>query len=256
MPELPEVETIKRQIEERFADKFLSNYHNTDNSSIDISSELTGVHRCGKNIILRTSSKTVVINLGMTGRLLTPEFSHSLTHKRGAFHFTDDILLYDDIRKFGRIKFVNKHSKRGLDPLNDELTADKIKTLYNSRKPVKQLLMEQNLISGIGNIYASEILFKSAIHPLKKGCELEMDELIRLINSIDKTLNSAIKNGGTTLRNFTDIYNRPGKNQNYLHIYGKDSCGRCGSEVTKIKVYSRSTFFCPNCQQETNEYNN
>jgi len=250
MPELPEAETIKRQVAERYTDKYLRLVKFSNGEELNISSTLKGLERRGKKIILEfENSKFIIITLGMTGRLLVDELSVHSRHTRATLWFEDDRLFFDDVRKFGGITLSGKLPPAGLDPINDFLSPETITELYQSMKPLKQLLMEQGLIAGIGNIYSSEILYRSKIHPLKYGKTLSLKDASQLLSSITEILNKAINCGGTTIMNFTDIFNNRGRYQHNLMVYGKKRCGKCNSDIKTIKIYGRNTYYCPVCQK-------
>ena len=167
------------------------------------------------------------------------------------------ILIYNDPRKFGFIDIVKTkdlHKQKyimnlGVDALSPDLTAQMIfKKISKSEVPIKQILLNQKLISGIGNIYASEILFDSKISPLILGKDLKISLILKLIKSIRKILKKAIKHGGSSIRDYRSTDGTLGNFQSNFKVYNKEGKKIRGYEVKKIIQYGRSTFYCPKLQ--------
>lgn len=254
MPELPETETIVRQIKRIFSGKFLKYIRFEDEDKIVISSIIENVDRVGKKVVFKLTGQYLIISLGMTGRLLLDKYSNSSPYTRARLVFEDEILLFDDMRRFGEITTSSEPPQTGIDPLLNSIDVDELLQLFHSNKPVKQLLLDQGLICGIGNIYACEILCDSRIHPQMRGCELNEESATKLITSTKKTLQLAISNCGTTIRDFTDLHNREGEHQHHLNVYGRSTCGLCGGEVETVKIYGRNTYYCVDCQPALGGY--
>ncbi|MEI6157832.1 MAG: zinc finger domain-containing protein, partial [Atribacterota bacterium] len=178
-------------------------------------------------------------------------------HQRILFTLSEGYLIYCDQRKFGRFRYLEPEQKNqclcelGVDPLSREYTFDLWNALLSSRKEkIKSFLMNQKYISGIGNIYASEILFRSGIHPEKRVDVLTEQEQKDLFRVIPEVLNQAIYFEGTTIRDYQHSDGTTGSFQDELLVYGKEGelCPVCGTPLERIKISSRSTYFCPICQ--------
>ena len=181
-------------------------------------------------------------------------------HDHVIFHFDEGILKYNDTRKFGRMYLVKKEDayntkplcELGLEPWNINLNINYLKEKYKNRNlPIKTVLLDQSIITGIGNIYADEILFESRINPLKKAKELKDKDLNSIIKYTKKILEEAIKLGGTTIKSYESSRGVHGKFQQNLKVHNHegDNCKRCKGKILKIKVNGRGTYYCPNCQR-------
>jgi formamidopyrimidine-DNA glycosylase len=180
-------------------------------------------------------------------------------HKIISFLLDDGrTLLYHDVRKFGKMKLLSKNNyledealaKLGKEPffIKKEELFNKIKA---SNKAIKELILDQTNMAGLGNIYADEVLFLSKLNPLKKGKEISIVECQSIIDNSVIVLNKAIKAGGSTIRSYHSGNNVDGKFQNQLNVYGKkgDKCPVCNSCIEKIVVGGRGTHYCPHCQK-------
>jgi len=264
MPELPEVESIRKSLEPVLIGQKLIKFNISDKriSRLNqqkpiLGSKLNLINRKGKFLYFHFSQFIVVIHLGMSGRITLNSKLGKHTHATLTFEM--DKLNYEDVRKFGYIKIIeaselNNYLKRlGPDSLN-LIQQEKIQIVEHAKKrkvTIKNYLLNQNIISGIGNIYCSEILFLSKIHPNTKVMNLNNDEWEKIFTSIKKILKSAVKNNGTTLDDLTYYlpYGEFGKNQNFLHIYQKEFCKICKSKIDKIYIDKRSSYFCGKCQK-------
>ena len=168
-------------------------------------------------------------------------------------------LRYMDTRKFGKMYLIKKEDidkigplvKLGLEPWDDNLTSEYLLDKYKKKKlPIKSVLLDQNIIVGIGNIYADEILFLSKINPLKKCNLITKEEAENIIKYTKKVLEAAIEKGGTTIRTYSSVDGVHGLFQNELFVHGKDknNCPICNTKIEKIKVGGRGTYYCPKCQ--------
>ena len=269
MPELPEVETTVKGLSEILNQK-ISNVkiHTTKlrfkipNNIINIlrNSKISNLRRIAKFIIIDLDiDYTLVIHLGMSGRLKTISSTYKrIKHDHFILYFlSKTILIYNDPRKFGFIDIVKTkdlHKQKyimnlGVDALSPDLTAQMIfKKISKSEVPIKQILLNQKLISGIGNIYASEILFDSKISPLMLGKDLKISLILKLIKSIRKILKKAIKHGGSSIRDYRSTDGTLGNFQSNFKVYNKEGKKIHGDEVKKIIQYGRSTFYCPKLQ--------
>ena len=269
MPELPEVETIVRGLSV-ILNQEISNVkvHTTKlrfkipNNTINIlrNSKISNLRRIAKFIIIDLDKDyTLVIHLGMSGRLKTTSSPYKrIKHDHFVLYFLSKMkLIYHDPRKFGVIDIVKTKDlqkqkyifRLGVDALSPNLTAQMIfEKISKSEVPIKQILLNQKLIAGIGNIYASEILFDSKISPLTLGKDLEISLIMKLIKSTRKILKKAIKYGGSSIRDYRSTDGTLGNFQSKFKVYNKEGKKIGDDEVKKIVQYGRSTFYCPKLQ--------
>ncbi len=271
MPELPEVETIKNELNEQVISKYITdieillNRTFINHTQFDIS-ELTGkissINRHGKYLIIKIEDKfQVLVHLRMTGKLIyCPCLQDNTTktnHIRLIFHFKDeDCLLFDDVRTFGKIEVfpfetdIKTFKKIGIDALDTNFDFKELKSIcQNKTTQIKILLLNQNLIAGIGNIYAQEILFDTKISPFKQAKSLTDKEIKKILTSTKKILSLAVKHNGTSISDFRRVDDKTGEFQNFLKVYGKISCPVCYTDILKVKQGGRSTNYCPKCQR-------
>ena len=271
MPELPEVETVARQLEPRLLAKRIERIRILDEKLKSLpkpqlaGARITAVERRGKQVVFALRQAAwdheayLVFHLRMTGRLLCHEVAESddfpPPHTRAIFHCGEQRLAFVDVRRFGTIQFCKKLSDfigTGLEPLDAQFKPSLLgKLIDNSRQEIKIWLLRQDKVLGIGNIYASEILFEASISPNRSACSLSSEELVKLCRSIKKVLKKAIKHCGTSFSDFQDSQGKIGDYQRFLKVYLRagESCQRCPSQIEKIRQGQRSTFFCPTCQQ-------
>ena len=170
-------------------------------------------------------------------------------------------LRYTDVRKFGKMQLIEKENinkigpflEMGLEPWDKKLNTLYLKEKFLRKKlPIKSCLLDQRIIVGIGNIYADEILFLSKINPLKEANSLSLEELERIIDNTKLVLEKAIEKGGTTIRSYTSLNGIHGLFQQELYVHSKEGqkCLICGSDILKIKVGGRGTYYCPKCQKD------
>ncbi len=287
MPELPEVETIRRDIEKFLVSKKIKKISVFDprvirnKSCREFIDHLNGkkirkVDRQGKAIILqfgtiRDTSQNrmcpdssnqgyLVIQPMMTGQLIQSRHLDQPVPRvtKVVFHLSDDsYLIYNDQRLFGRLTWVNNLAEisylksLGPDPLSKEFNPYWLdQSLKRHKMPIKSLLMHQNFISGIGNIYASEILFKARILPRRPAFSLTRREVKKLHRAAIDILDQAIRYRGTSMINYRDGYGRKGRFINRIKVYGREdeACSKCQSPIRKIVLSGRSTFYCEKCQ--------
>ncbi len=271
MPELPEVETIRRELEgtvtgrritsfELFWPKTLRGIGPDVFSALICGQRITGLHRRGKYLIFELcSGQRFSFHLKMTGSLLAAKLDSPPPYTRALIGLDSGVsLFFTDPRKFGRIDVVgqkNSHLDRlGPEPLEPGFTPEILAAVLSGRKtPVKSVLLNQELIAGIGNMYADEALFLARIHPGRPSLTLTGPETARLHASIQSVLNSAIDRKGATVSNYTRPGGEPGRAQeafNVAHGRGKN-CPECSQPVERILVGQRGTYFCPSCQPES-----
>ncbi len=269
MPELPEVETTVKGLTVILKQKIFNVKIHTSklrfkipNNIINIlrNSKISNLRRIAKFIIIDLDTNySLVIHLGMSGRLKIADKGYKrIKHDHFLLYFlSKKILVYHDPRKFGFIDIVQTKDllkqkyilSLGIDALSPDLTAQIIfNKISKSEVPIKQILLNQKLIAGIGNIYASEILFDSKISPLTLGKDLKISLIMKLIKSIRKILKNAIKYGGSTIRDYRSIDGTLGNFQSNFKVYDKEGKKIRGDEVKKIVQYGRSTFYCPKLQ--------
>ncbi len=272
MPELPEVETIVRGLRAKLTRQMISSIN------LRLPSLLKGVKEAdlkklqGKRILrLRRRGKIIIIecegdisllfHLKMTGSLLLVDRKSEVdkhTHLIITLEMKSKELRFRDVRKFGYFYFLPTSKIFSLPPLDKlgpealEINLNEFLAMFKGRRArIKSLLLNQNFIAGVGNIYADEILFQAKIHPLKPASQLKSEELKRLWTAMRDVLLKAIESKGSSVRNYIDADGRQGRFQDYHQVYGQQgqSCPRCGQKIKRIRLGGRSTFFCSRCQK-------
>lgn len=277
MPELPEVETLRRQLAQTIKGKIIKSIKCDWAKMVKPLSiaefqkkiknkKIIDVGRRAKVLILDLSGKlSLLIHLKLTGQLifqpktighkpLANRFTHLI------FNFTDGSkLFFNDLRKFGWARLVDDRGASqvveatGPEPLSKEFSLDYLKTIlkkYPNRK-IKQVLLDQRLIGGIGNIYADESCFCAGILPTRPAQKIKPAEIGRLFNCINKIIKFAISKRGTSADTYVQLNGRPGQMEKYLKVYGRkgEKCRRCNGVIYKIKMNGRGTHFCSKCQK-------
>jgi formamidopyrimidine-DNA glycosylase len=273
MPELPEVETVRRTLAPRLNGRTilrvnLGDYHRciATPEPAEFQTRLSGQRivdtgRRGKFLTLRLGSgDAVTIHLRMTGDLSVSEPDLPAgPHLRLSLDLDDQIQLrFNDIRKFGRWSLLTAEqfdlfdASIGPEPFDPALDPSQFQTMLHGRRRIlKPLLLDQTFIAGIGNIYADEALFRSGIHPRRHSHDLTKHEVSRLLKEIRDVLAGALEHRGTTLRNYRDGDGQPGENLAQLQIYSRaagEPCPVCGTPVIREVVGQRGTKLCPTCQ--------
>lgn len=274
MPELPEVEKVRLDLEKGWAPE--SVIKSVKLFRKDLRFPLPSAKRCsslyglsplsfqrrGKFLVLEFPSAFILSHLGMSGSW---SWRTAKKPRRTHDHIQIDLsdgsgLIYNDPRRFGffeilsKKEFEKKASLMGLgpDPLTDKLDAKKFLARYqNSRRNIKSLLMDQKVIAGVGNIYASEALFQAGISPERKASEMTLSDWQKLLRSVPKILKAAVKSGGTTLRDFVHANGDKGSFQRKLKVYGHEGepCPGCGQPIVVKVLGGRSTYWCQRCQK-------
>ncbi len=269
MPELPEVETIRRGLSRLIIGRKILGI--TTDSPKQIQPSLAAVKKAivGAKIkriarrakllqIFLSNDQILVVHLKLTGRLLVRKKGDPIDDWQ---HVTINLsgnkeLRFADLRKFGWIKLLDtrglklEFSKFGPEPL-DDLTLEKFKEILSlTRRPVKQVLMDQKKISGIGNIYANDALFLAKINPRRPASKLSAAEVKKLYEAIEKVLKAGIKYRGASDQHYLDALGKKGAYQEYFLVYGREGkkCFDCSEKIKKIKLGGRGTYFCPKCQ--------
>jgi len=269
VPELPEVETIRRQLDPLLRGQVIvgswafGSAKFTD-ARFAVGAHLAGVRRRGKYLLIDLEADApmeLIVHLGMTGRLELADGSSSpaSSHLRARWDLDDGTaLVFDDVRRFGRIAVVGRGQHTSLptldalgpEPFDDAFTPELLRSRINaSSRVVKTQLLSQRVVAGVGNIYADEALWRSHVHPGAR--RLTRRQAADLRDAIRSVLAAGIANGGTTLRNYRDAEGGSGRNQRYLDCYGRsgEPCIRCGDTLRRIVLDARSTTYCPTCQR-------
>ncbi len=289
MPELPEVETIRRDLEKKITGEKIKNIeilaaksiHNksSDFTKVLVKNNFKHIERRGKLLMFALEKiekyAYLLVHLKMTGQLICRNKKqllaggHSQTgmntivpnkFTRVFFTFSDGSqLFFNDLRRFGYLKLVSHEEKEkivtnnfGIEPLTPDYTLEAFEKLFKNRQTnIKALLLNQKLISGIGNIYADEICFCAKILPTRKVSSLSILEIKKLFKCVEDVLRVAIANRGTTFNNYVDSDGHIGSHINFLNAYGRDGekCKRCKSIILKMKHAGRGTHYCPKCQK-------
>lgn len=276
MPELPEIETVVRSLSASttnfsvddvvFYSKALREpFEQTAIRTLILGHKIREFSRRGKYILIKFAGGSLIFHFGMTGKLLIrpekePVFKH--THlifclKKGRQQL---YLHYVDPRRFGRLGIAHGEDvlshpylkTLGVEPLeNDSLGAYLYEVGQKTSRPIKSVIMDAEIVVGVGNIYASEALFTARIHPLSPARTLARSHYLRLAAAIQKTLLAAIEAGGTTFRDYQNLAGEPGYFALALQVYGRAgaNCQNCQKPITKTVLSGRSTYFCPHCQK-------
>ena len=286
MPELPEVEIVKKSlfkminkakiIDIKIINKKLR--YEIPNSFIKdlIGKKILKISRRSKYLIFHFKSQLLLIHLGMTGKFFIKKIKDNIMLKTSYYYDLNmltkhnhiyfilsngRVLIYNDVRRFGFFKLyknikldkIEFLKKLGPEPFSTALNIKYFKNfIKNKKKNIKNLLMDQTFISGLGNIYVNECLFMSRIHPLRECHDLNNKEISNLILNIKNILKLSISKGGSSIRDFKNMFGKSGSFQQFFYVYGKEnkSCSRisCTGKIKKISISNRSSFYCHNCQ--------
>jgi formamidopyrimidine-DNA glycosylase len=277
VPELPEVETVRRRLEPVLVGRRFDHVEIDDvrltrpEDPVEVAAELIGervaaVERRGKYLIFRfESGRVLLIHLRMTGNVLhhsrgRDEGLNPDPHRRAVVRLDDGSdVAYRDVRRFGTWLLLGPgeldaylETRLGAEPLGRAFTTKVLTARLAKRKaPVKAALLDQRTLAGLGNIYVDEALWRARIHPLRPAGELDADELRALRGAIAKALEAGIARQGATLRDYRQPDGSSGRMQHEFKVYGRGGqpCDRCGTLIDKIRVGGRGTWYCPNCQR-------
>jgi formamidopyrimidine-DNA glycosylase len=269
MPELPEVETTRRGLDPHVAgrrivaltvhDRRLRWPVPDDLPARVAGQRIMGTGRRAKYLLIRLESGTLLMHLGMSGSLRvlpadTPRVAHD--------HYdllleSGNTLRFNDPRRFGSLHYMSGDPRQhpllarlAPEPFSGGFTADYMWRITRRRRAsIKQVLMNSRLVVGVGNIYASEILFRARIRPRRRAQSLTRQEVARLVKDVRAVLARAIKVGGTTLRNYVGVDGEPGYFRQRLHVYERAQCRICRTAIRQLTQQGRSTYYCPNCQR-------
>ena len=288
MPELPEVEVVKKSLKRTIYDltiknieipnKYLRYQINKKLMLKMVKSKVTSVSRRSKYVLIHlNNSFTIMVHLGMTGKILLLDKNKKKYRTSFYYELKDDkpihnhliikfnknvILIYNDIRKFGFIKVfetkkihLSSHLKNlGPEPLSKNFNTNYFEIRTKKKKIVlKELLMNQKFLSGLGNIYVNEAIFLSKLNPKVRVSHLTKKEIKKLIFNIKKVLKKAIIMGGSSIQNFNNTRGKKGNFQQFFNVYGRHGkpCTRpnCIGKIRRVRMSNRSTFFCNICQK-------
>lgn len=272
MPEIAEVETVRNTLKERILNKKIKDvtvYYETmiESDIKTFKDDLMGksfidIKRRGKWLIFETEDRYLLSHLRMEGKyFIKPSTEVKDKHEHVIFTFSDDeTLRYADTRKFGRMNLIRKEElentksikKQGLEPGNKNLTSTYLLEKFKNKKlPIKTVLLDQSIISGLGNIYVNEVLFYAKVNPLKKAQDITEKECEKIVIGSDEIIRDAIKMGGTTIKSYTSSLGVTGRFQANLKVHKREKlpCTVCNTLIVNEKVGGRSTYYCPNCQK-------
>ena len=286
MPELPEVEVVKKSLENKLKNLTIKRVNITNNKlryKIDSklfskikSQKIISIQRRSKYLLINlTKNSTILAHLGMTGKFFIIDNSkkhktsfyysfkkNDIKHDHITFIFNKKIkLVYNDVRKFGFIKIYNSTNvfkcshlvSLGPEPLSSNFNLSYFNKYIFKKKKIKDLIMDQKFVAGLGNIYCNEVLYLCKINPARPVEKIQKKEIKKIIKFIKIILKHAIQLGGSSIKNFSDTEGQGGNFQQKFNVYGREkaSCNRKGCLGTIKKVYTsqRSSFFCPKCQK-------
>ena len=272
MPELPEVETVRRGLEKLILGKKITSidirYPKMIKTDLDqFQKELPGqvvksMGRRGKYLIFYLTDKVLISHLRMEGKYFYyPDQVPERKHAHIFIQFEDGgTLVYEDVRKFGTMEllapelldayFVSK--KLGPEPTEQDFDLEIfIGALKKSKKPIKSHLLNQTLVAGLGNIYVDEVLWRAKVHPASPSQSLKRAEATAIHEQTIEVLGQAVEKGGSTIRTYTNAFGEDGTMQDFHQVYDKagQACSRCGSIIEKIQLGGRGTHVCPKCQR-------
>lgn len=269
---MPEVETVRRGLNEQVKGRKITHveirYQNLITGDVDqfvefvSGSTITNIDRRAKFLLIHLDNGyTIISHLRMEGRYrISADPSAIDKHSHAIFTLDNgQKMIYNDVRKFGRMQLWNTDDlannksiqKLGPEPLSADFTFKNLKPrIMRHRKDIKTVLLDQSVMSGLGNIYVDEVLWKVKIHPETPANHLTDKDIQNIIEFSNAEMKTAIESGGSTIRSYVDSKGHTGNMQNSLQVYGKEGtpCPRCGTDIVKIKVGGRGTHFCPKCQ--------
>ena len=271
MPELPEVQTVINSIKNElinskilkcdlFWKNIIYNYNNNDFVQHIENKVINDIYRKGKYIIFKLNTGFMICHLRMTGTLFIVKEKKNKKHIQARFTIKSSpniYLSFKDIRKFGGFYYFkdirNLYKKIGTDPFDKTFTETwLIKNIKNQKRMIKHLLLDQKFICGLGNIYVDESLWSAMIHPKILSHNINGEKIKALYKSIITILEDSIKHHGTTIKDFEFNNMKTGTYKNRLNVYNRDNkkCKRCSNIIIKIRVASRGTHICQNCQKK------
>ncbi|WP_155970754.1 DNA-formamidopyrimidine glycosylase [Streptococcus ruminantium] len=271
MPELPEVETVRRGLNRLVKGKTIQKveviYAPMVKTGVDrfcqdlVGQVIMDVQRRGKYLLIYLTDFVLISHLRMEGKYnFFQKQVPTNKHFHAFFTFTDDsTLVYQDVRKFGTMELLQEKNlsayfasrKIGPEPTEEDFhLAEFTAKLARSKKPIKSHLLDQSLVAGLGNIYADEVLFRAQVHPAQVSHSLSANQITALRQATIEVLQLGIEKGGSTIRTYKNALGMDGSMQDYLQVYGKtgQACPCCQEKIVKIQLGGRGTHFCPRCQ--------
>lgn len=271
MPELPEVETVRRGLNRLVRGKTIQKveviYAPMVKTGVDrfcqdlVGQVIMDVQRRGKYLLIYLTDFVLISHLRMEGKYnFFQKQVPTNKHFHAFFTFTDDsTLVYQDVRKFGTMELLQEKNlsayfasrKIGPEPTEEDFhLAEFTAKLARSKKPIKSHLLDQSLVAGLGNIYADEVLFRAQVHPAQVSHSLSANQITALRQATIEVLQLGIEKGGSTIRTYKNALGMDGSMQDYLQVYGKtgQACPCCQEKIVKIQLGGRGTHFCPRCQ--------
>jgi len=272
VPELPEVETVRRTLAPAIGARITTAWDSGMGLHMKrvppraklkklVGGTITEIRRLGKYLLVDVGAdRSLLVHLGMTGRLRIQRAADPRApHTHVVLGLGDRELRFSDPRRFGQVDVGDAPAEGGHpalavlgpDPLVEGIDVDAFHARSRKRQSIlKVFLLDQSVIAGIGNIYASEALWRAELRPTTRAHRLTLDAAGRLAAAVRETLTNALENGGTSLRDFVDADGAEGENADYLWVYGRDGepCLRCKTLIRRVVHQGRATFFCPTCQ--------
>lgn len=269
MPELPEVETTRRGLEPHVIGRRIVAVMvreprlrwrvPEDLSAKVVGQRIIGTGRRAKYLLISLESGTLLVHLGMSGKLrVLPAGKRRIAHDHYDLVLdSGSVLRFNDPRRFGSLHYTSGDPRQhpllarlAPEPFDPEFDADYMWRITRRRRAsIKQVLMNSRLVVGVGNIYASETLFRARIRPRRAAQSLSREEAERLAKEVRAVLSHAIKAGGTTLRDYVGADGEPGYFRQDLYVYARKECRACGTAIRQLTQQGRSSYYCPICQR-------
>ena len=272
MPEIAEVETVRNTLKSMILNKKIVDVNIiypkiiesdvNDFKDILIGRKFIDIDRIGKWLMFDLNDYYLLSHLRMEGKYFVKKSTDDIVkHEHIIISFEDGTdLRYHDTRKFGRMNLVKKSDidkveaikKQGIEANSEKLTKEYLyEKIHKKNIPIKSLLLDQTIISGLGNIYANEVMFDARVSPSKLGKDISLNECDLIVKASKKIIDAAIKDGGTTIKSYTSSLGVTGRFQQHLMVHKREGqgCKVCGTLIENIKIGGRSTYFCPKCQK-------
>ena len=272
MPEIAEVETVRNTLKSMILNKKIVDVNIIypkiiesdikDFKDILIGRKFVDIDRIGKWLMFDLNDYYLLSHLRMEGKYFVKKSTDEIVkHEHIVISFEDGTdLRYHDTRKFGRMNLVKKSDidkveaikKQGIEANSDKLTKEYLyDKIHKKNIPIKSLLLDQTIISGLGNIYANEVMFDAKVSQSRLGKDISLEECDLIVKASKKIIDAAIKDGGTTIKSYTSSLGVTGRFQQHLMVHKREGqeCKVCGTLIENIKIGGRSTYFCPKCQK-------
>ena len=272
MPEIAEVETVRNTLKLKILNQKIKDFKVyyapiligdiEETKQKLIGKSFIDIKRIGKWLLFETNTHYLLSHLRMEGKYFLKDEKEPLEkHEHVEIIFENGLSMrYHDTRKFGRMKMIEKEKlyefegikKQGIEPIDSKLTKEYLYEHFSKKNiPMKTLLLDQTIISGLGNIYADEVLFDAKILPTRLGTSITLEECERIKKSCKKIITKAIEMGGTTIRSYTSSLGVTGRFQQYLMVHKREGekCFTCNNPIIKTRIGGRSTYYCEHCQK-------